>query len=120
MKEESKLPLQNTDVVDNIYKSLYDIIQNEKITTDNIIVITTRLMKIVEQYSDLNGSKKKVIVIRVMKRIVRDTLEGESDSLISFIDMFLPSIIDTLIAVDKKELVFKIVKKLKICFPWCK
>ena len=118
--KEVELSLPASDSVDRLYESLSRIIGDKKVTTVNIVLIATNLMKIVEKYPDLHVTKKKSIVIHVLKRFVVDHLDGEAESsLILFIDMFLPSVIDTIISVDKKEVAIKIKKGFKACFACC-
>lgn len=118
--KEVELSLPASDSVDRLYESLSRIIGDKKVTTVNIVLIATNLMKIVEKYPDLHGTQKKSLVIHVLKRFVVDHLDGEEESsLILFIDMFLPSVIDTIVSVDKKEIAVKIGKGLKACFPCC-
>lgn len=118
--KEVELSLPASDSVDRLYESLSRIIGDKKVTTVNIVLIATNLMKIVEKYPDLHGTQKKSLVIHVLKRFVVDHLDGEAESsLILFIDMFLPSVIDTIISVDKKEVAIKIKKGFKACFACC-
>jgi len=118
--KEVELSLPASDSVDRLYESLSRIIGDKKVTTVNIVLIATNLMKIVEKYPDLHGTQKKSLVIHVLKRFVVDHLDGETESsLILFIDMFLPSVIDTIIFVDKKEVSIKIKKGFKACFSCC-
>jgi hypothetical protein len=126
MIDETKIKLQpikvpvDTHEVDFIYRSLIKVIGDEKITTLNIVLIATNLMQLVEGYPKLNGSDKKTLVIHILKRVVEDSLEGDSEeAVIIFIDMFLPSVIDTIISVDKKELSVKMKKRFKSCVPMC-
>jgi len=65
---ESSLPA--SDSVDKLYESLSRIVGDDKITESNIVFIATNLMQIVEKYPSLNGSKKKALVIHVLKRFV--------------------------------------------------
>ncbi len=132
-----KLPLKNTQIdntkltIDNVnipkneinklYDSLFIILENRTITTLNIVLIATALMQLVEKSTKLTGIKKKILVTHVLKKYIRDNLEGEEEeAIIIFIDTFLPSVIDTLISIDKKEFAIKIHKGLNICFPFCK
>lgn len=77
-------------------------------------------MQIVEKYSKLSGEQKKSLVINVIKKFVVDHLDGDNETeLLIFIDTFLPSVIDVMISIDKKELAIKIQKGFKLCFPCC-
>ena len=125
MSSETKVSLNEinvslpvpSDFVDNLYESLSIIIGSEKITTVNIALVATNLMQIVEKYPKISGSQKKALVIHVLKKFVIDQVDGEAETaLILFIDTFLPSIIDVIVSVDKKEVYVKIKKGFKSCF----
>lgn len=115
------IPLKNyTECVDKLYESLKNITEGQKLTTMNVILVSTHLMQIVEKYPNINGSQKKETVIHVLKKLVIDTLDGDDEkALLLFIETFLPSVIDIIIAVDKKELAVKVKKGFKSCFSCC-
>lgn len=114
---EINLPIE---FVNKLYETLIRIIGDKELTTANAVLIATNLMQIVEKYPNISGPQKKELVIYVLKRFVVDHLYGENEqALLLFIDVFLPSVIDTIISVDKKELAIKIRKGLKACFSCC-
>jgi len=113
------LPASN--VIDRLYTSLSELVKGEKLTTENAMQIALNLMKIVETYPDLHGRQKKALVLYVLKRFVRENMDGDEEKdLLTFIDLFLPTVIDTIIYVDKKEIAIKIKKGFKACFPFVK
>tara|TARA_B110000908_G_C10216087_1_gene432887 strand:+ start:1235 stop:1594 length:360 start_codon:yes stop_codon:yes gene_type:complete len=119
MTDEIKVMLKKTEA-DQLYDSLVRLIGNNKITTFTVVTITTNMMQVVERYPKLTGTMKKELVTHVIKRFVYDNLGGEDeDSLILFIDKFLPSVIDMIVSIDKKESVIDIRKGFKSCFPCC-
>jgi len=68
-------------------------------------------MQLVESYPLLKGSQKKNIVIFVLKKFVTSKVDVESQQqVLSFIDLFLPSVIDTLISLDNSEIEIKVKK----------
>jgi len=107
------LPLK---LVNNLFTSLACIIKDNKITTLNIVLISTKLMQIVENYPKISGIQKKALVTHILKKFVTDQLDVDNETLLMFIDMFLPTVIDAIVMVDKKELAIKIHKGLKSCF----
>ena len=118
--EDTAVHLPASDVIDRIYTSLSELVKGKKLTTENTIQIAVSLMKIVETYPDLRGSQKKALVLHVLKRFVKDSLdEEEEQALLMFIDLFLPTVIEALISMDKKEIVIKIKKGFKVCFKCC-
>lgn len=127
MIDETKTPLRDfklqlpvSDIADKLYKSLSLLVGGEKINTTNVVIIATNLIQIVEKYPKLKGHQKKMLILQVLKKFVEDHLENEEEKVVlTFIDLFLPSVIDTIISVDKKEISVKIKKGLKTCFPYC-
>lgn len=114
---DTTLPME---YVNKLYETLSNIIGDNKLTTTNAVLITTNLMQIVEKYPNVSGTQKKNLVIHVLKRFVIDNLEGNDEqAMLLFIDVFLPSIIDTIISIDKKVLAIKMHKGLKACFSCC-
>jgi hypothetical protein len=109
-----------TNIYNKLYKSLELTVQNKKLTTTNVLFITTNLMKTVEKYNGIHGEEKKDLIINVVRKFVVDRLEVEDgDVMLLFVDEFLPQIIDTLILVDTKQIKIKIRKKCKSFFPYC-
>ncbi len=103
-----------------LYNSLSIIVTDKKIDNTNVILITTNLMQIVEEYPGLKGEQKKTLIIDVLKRFVIDNLnDTEETFVLTFIDSVLPYVIDTIISVDKKEIAVKMKKSFKVCFPSC-
>ena len=107
-----------TSEVDKLYNSLDLLTDDKQLTTLNIVSITTNLMQIVEKYPNTTGPMKKELVMHVLKRFVEDNTDGEDEValLLLFINTFLPSVIDTIISLDKKELAIKIHNKIKKWF----
>ena len=83
-------------------------------------MIATNLMQIVEKYPKISGTQKKSLVIQVLKKFVIDQSDGDTENaLLLFIDTFLPSVIDTIISVDVKDIVINIKKGVKSFFICC-
>ena len=106
--------------INKLYESICVIAVNKKVTTINIVMIATNLMQIVEKYPKISGIQKKSLVIQVLKKFVIDQSDGDTENaLLLFIDTFLPSVIDTIISVDVKEIVINIKKGVKSFFICC-
>lgn len=117
MTSEIKVSLTE---IDKLQGSLNNLVGKDKLTPSNVITVSTNLMQIVEKYPKQSGSHKKDLVIHALKLFVTQHLEGDEETaLLSFIDMFLPSIIDMIVSIDKKEVAIKIKKGLKSCFSCC-
>jgi hypothetical protein len=97
------------------------ILGNEKITATNIVIIATSLMNVVEQYKDLTGSQKKMLIIDTIKRVINENTNDveERMALMVIVDFTLPPLIDTLISAINGNIKFekkKIVSTLKKIF----
>lgn len=116
--EEINLILPGRKYIDSLYNTLTK--NNSPLTKENITTIVLNLMQFVEKYPDLTGKQKKQLVIHVIKKFIKDTTDKEEEEvLLAFADIFLPTIVDTLVSVDKKEIVIKLKKTFSSCFPCC-
>ena len=72
---------------------------DEKITATNIVIISTNLMHIVEQYKDLTGSQKKMLILDTIKKVITQNVNDPQEriSLMLIVDMTLPPMLDTLV-----------------------
>lgn len=122
-KENIKLILSGEKYIDLLYNSLSK--SNFLLTQENITVVVINLMQLVDKYTELSGEEKKNIVIHVVKKIIKHEIdkdkiiEEEEKLMLTFVDIFLPSIIDTLVSVDKKKIAIKIKKTFSSCFTCC-
>lgn len=107
-------------IIDKIYDLLVKAIDTYEITASDVILMTTKTMQLVEQITSLSGIQKKSIVLNTLKKVINNKVKNEQDRdiILDFICLFLPSIIDTLISLDKKEIAIA-VKKCRSFFP-CK
>ena len=98
--------------VDAISKSLEDSIKD--LSLDNIIDLVPQLIKCVDKYKKLKGIEKKQLVIELINHFI-DITDGFGDDAIidPILKKIVPSVIDNLIKVDKKQL------KLKEKLPFC-
>ena len=72
---------------------------DEKITATNIVIISTNLMHIVEQYKDLTGFQKKMLILDTIKKVINQNVNDPQEriSLMLIVDMTLPPMLDTLV-----------------------
>ena len=112
--------LLNKEVEDVLYDYIRSIVDKTQIDNNNVIQVIVSLIQKVDSYKKLSGEVKKNIVLKTVKQFCNDNIPNNTDqkvSIILFIDMFLPSIIDVLVSIDKRELILKISKGLKGCLP---
>ena len=92
-----------------LYNQLNNLLHGQKLTSSNIVTITLHLMQFVEKYPNIKGSQRKKIVIQVLKQFVADKVDDptEEENILLIIQMTIPSLIDTIISVDKGEIAIK-------------
>jgi len=114
-KRSDMIIIPGSKYVDGLYDSLSN--SASHVTKENITMIVINLMQFVEKYPDLSGNNKKNLVIHVVKNFIKDKTDKEEEEvLLTFVDIFLPAVIDTLVSIDKKEMVIKIKKTFSSCF----
>lgn len=116
-----KLGETSSKLVEELYNNLSKIIGEKNITTGNILPLVINLMKMVETYPNLSGEEKKNLVTQVLIIFARKNIKGETQTeIIRFIDLFLPSVINSIISVDKNEIIINAKKSVSKCFPCLK
>lgn len=120
--EDGKAVVQEKSVVVNfvskddaylsgIYKDLVSNVRSDSLNTANIINIITKCIELVETLPNRTGLEKKTFVLQLVKQtIVEFANEELKPSLISFVDVTGPSLIDTLIFVSKGKLAVNVKK----------
>ena len=97
------------------------------LNVDTIILLLPRLIKHVDTFKTLTGREKKNMIISMLNHIVDITDgPGDDDILDPVIKRVIPSVIDLVLVVDngklrvnKKNLLFKIYRKLTGLFSCC-
>lgn len=112
--------LNYNDIIFGLCNELELIISEESVTSSNIVKLLLYTMKSVEQYKYLTGKDKKNIVIRVLYSVVNKNIdkEVEKQELKLLIDLTIPTLIDSIISIDKREFIIKsksFFKKLLKC-----
>jgi hypothetical protein len=118
---EEELKVNISLLSPDLINKLYNTISDKKLSITNVTIITASLMQIVQKYDVVNGYEKKAIILHVLKKLIDETIDDkeEKTSLLIFIDLFLPSVIDTIKSVDIKEIYIKNQKHLKKFFFCC-
>lgn len=110
--------------IEQLVNYIKSTIGDEKINATNIIIISTNLMHIVEQYKDLTGFQKKMLILDTIKKIINQNVSDvqERMSLMMIVDMTLPQVLDTLVSAVNGNIKFekdKIVSCFKKLFCCC-
>ena len=79
------------------------------LTPKDILNFLIYLMQIVEKYN-INGTEKKEMVIKIIKNIISEHKNDikNFDYIENFIKKTLPSLIDTIVLLDRKDLHIKL------------
>lgn len=102
-------------VLDSLYSEVKNIIV-DKVDEKNILKIVVLLMQLVEKQEQFYGKGKKRLVILLLEKLIDDTVEKDKSVDLKFLtSMIVPSIIDTIVSVDKKELEIKIKETVSGC-----
>jgi hypothetical protein len=111
-----------SEAVERLYEELKKIIGKGNINSSNIVTILISLMQIVEKYQDVSGIQKKAIILEALELVINDqvTNEEEAKALNLLVEVTLPTVIDTLVSVDKKEIQIKIKKGCSKLLKCCR
>jgi hypothetical protein len=121
MEQQVRLELDEDLYFVRVLDSLYSEVKNmivEKVDEKNMLKIVVLLMQLVEKQQQFYGKGKKRLVILLLDKLIDDTVEKEEAVHLKFLtSLIVPSIIDTIVSVDKKELQIKIKETISSC--WC-
>jgi len=99
--------------MEELTKYIKSTMGTSKLTLLNIMSILTNLMQIVEQYNNLTGSQKQMLVIDALKQVINEQYSitnlddlAEKYILFTLIDNALPKIITALVASINGEIKF--------------
>jgi len=112
--ELNNILLDKLDILNSYINSTND---KKNITASNIVDITHKLIHIVENYDDISGSQKQMLILDTLTKNINenDTIQTEKDILLLIVKVTLPSIINTLISAINGEIKFKkIVESSKV------
>ena len=118
-KKSISIPLQ---LIKPIYNQIGFFLDGNKLSTYNIIDLSINLMKFIETFPELSGIEKKNIVLYVLNKFSNDYLNDghNKTNIINFIEYILPSLIDSIISIDNKEIIINANKGFKKLFSCCK
>jgi hypothetical protein len=97
-----------------LYK-LDTIVDEKKITSENIIFVVTNLMTVMHKYKNISGEQKKQSILFFISIIINksDLNPDDKKQLIIIVETIVPGAIDVLIDVSKKKYILKYSKS---CF----
>lgn len=105
---------------ERLYEELKKIVGEGKITRANVVVVLLSLMQVVEKHDDVSGQQKKAIILDALNHLIDDQIDNEQEAMEMklIVQLTLPSVIDTFVSIDKKEVQIKLKKgcaKLLVC-----
>ena len=111
----------STTAVENLYEDLKTILAGTKLNSSNIVAILVNLMQLVEKYPQLHGQQKKQVILYSINMLIDDQNDNVEDTatLKLLVQSTLPSIIDTLVSIDKKQIQIKIKQISTFVFSLC-
>jgi len=89
--------------VDILYSNLAEILNSDVLTPLNITMALLSTMQIIERFPKLKGKEKKEIVLHAIRKYVNHHPSSNSVDL-----NLIPSMIDTMVSLDKGEITIKI------------
>ena len=100
------------------------LLSGHKPTVASILPTVVNLMQAAESINSIHGTQKKQMIVDALGNYISDEIKDdlpESDyrDLMMYVNFVLPELIDTLISIDKKEIIIKASKIVKSCFPCC-
>jgi hypothetical protein len=103
------------EIFDKLLNKLDNIVDEKKITSENIIFVVTNLMTVMHNYKNISGEQKKQSVLFFILTVInKSDLNSDDKKNIRFIvENILPGAIDVLIDVSKKKYILKYSKS---CF----
>ena len=105
-----------------LYNELCSIVDEQGgLTLYNIARITIQVMRLAQQFSTLKGAQKKDLVVFVIAKYVQEKVSDEqmARDLSLFIEMTLPSVIDSFIELNNGETRIKVKNCLTKFFKKC-
>jgi hypothetical protein len=102
--------------IEEVYQEIIRIVGVSKITSSNFIGIVLSLMRFVENYTDIRGELKKELIMKALDKYISAEVDHDVDAadMRLLVQLTLPSIIDSFVSIDKKQIQIK----LKKCNKW--
>ena len=108
-KISKKNKLSINQIIDELHARCNIVIKENKYDADNILinipVMVGMVMSLIEQFKYLNGTEKKAIIVRVIKKLLLETIpktiqiKAEDEHKINILNTILPDLVDILIEV---------------------
>ena len=99
----------------DVYDQLKGLLNGQKLTTDNVVIIALNLLRIVQTMVSITSDQRKNLIVSTMLSFVDKEMSdhNQAELVKSIITLTLPSVIDATIA---GELFLK--KEVQSCMSW--
>lgn len=100
-----------------LYDFLNEELKDAKISIGNITYYLAKIMGKVQEFAELKGLNRKQLVNIVLRTYIKYQVDDqeEENRLLDFCDNVLSGVIDTIISVDKHELVIDVIDNVTNC-----
>jgi hypothetical protein len=111
----------SSSMVETLYEETKKLLLGGKLTPVNITTILVSLMQFVEKYPKLGGSQKKQVVLEAINMLINDSNDNveESTHLKLLAQTTLPTVIDLVVSIDRRQVGIKLKKLYKYLLKCC-
>ena len=111
----SNVPVAGEAAFDSLYSHMEAVVGEDGLTMKNITNVVLSLMQFVQTMVGLKGFQKKQLVVEVVKTFIDKKVADNdiSNGLQTFVQLTLPGLIDSFVALNNGEVLIKTKKCLK-------
>ena len=114
-------PIPGEVSFDRLFSHMESIVGEEGLSLKNITNVILSLMQFVQTMGGLKGSQKKQLVVEVVKNFIEQKVTDSdvSNGLQTFVQLTLPGLIDSFVALNNGEVLIKTKKCLAKLMTKC-
>ena len=107
--------------IERLYEEVKRLLHGGKLSPTNVVIIMIDLMQIVDNYPTLKGQQKKLVLLGAINMLIDDQNDNVDDAsdLKMLVKTTLPSVIDVVVSIDKKQLKIKAKKVWTMLLGCC-
>jgi hypothetical protein len=103
------------DNLDRIYASLKHWTDGTKeITSAGLTILVLEVIQLVEKVK-INGAAKKQLALDLVEKLIRESSIEDKENFLMIAKAIVPSMIDSIIDIDKRKITIKTQKKIRSC-----
>lgn len=104
---------KDLEISDKIYHIVKDELRGFEVNVSNLIVLVTKVVEICDKFRALDGNSRKENAISVINKFIKEDLEIEDAIELSYIEMTVENLIETVIQSSKGDLKLNLKAKKK-------